>query len=283
MHYYELNCIISPNNEVNRDVLAAILAEVGFESFEETAQGLQAYIAENLYDPGAVEETIQSFPLDNVCVNYVATFIQSQNWNEEWEKHFFQPIVIDDQCVVHSSFHTHLPPATYSIVIDPKMAFGTGHHETTALMLSLLLQTDVRCKSFLDMGCGTAVLAILARMKGAHPVVAIDIDEWAYTNSLENIRLNNTDDVEVRLGGAEKLSATEKFDIIFANINRNILLRDIPIYAASMKQGAILCISGFYKEDIPALIPTCKSNQLNVNQIIEKNNWVAVEFCRTPE
>ena len=278
MDYYELNITISPNNEINRDVIASLLAGTGFESFEETAGGLKAYVAENQYDSTVVEETLQYFPLENVRIDYVANFIKSQNWNEEWEKNFFQPIVIDDQCVVHSSFHTNLPLAKYSIVIDPKMAFGTGHHETTALMLSLLLQTDVEQKSFLDMGCGTAVLAILARMKGANPVVAIDIDEWAYNNSLENICLNNTPGIEVRLGGAEKLSVTEKFDVIFANINRNILIRDIPIYAASMNCGAKLCISGFYKDDIPALLPICESNQLVVVQTVEKNNWVAVEL-----
>ncbi len=280
MNYYSLNITISPNNEICRDVLASMLADIGFESFEETESGLNAYVPENLYNKDVVEETIRLFPIEGIIIDCTADFVKSQDWNEEWEKHFFQPILIDDQCIVHSSFHKDIPSVKYDIVIDPKMAFGTGHHETTSLMLSLLLQEEVNGKSFLDMGCGTAVLAILARMKGANPVVAIDIDEWAYNNALENIRLNQTDDITVRLGGAEQITKDEQFDIVFANINRNILMRDIPVYATCMNRGTILCISGFYEEDIPVLLPVCVANQLVVQQTIKKNNWTAVRLLK---
>lgn len=163
---------------------------------------------------------------------------QSKNWNEEWEKNYFQPIVIGNECVIHSSFHQDTPEARFDILIDPKMSFGTGHHETTSLMLAELLKLDVTGKSFLDMGCGTAVLAILARMKDASPVTAIDIDEWAYENSLENIRLNHVSDITVKLGGAELLG-TETYDIILANINRNILLHDMHRYISCMHTGSL--------------------------------------------
>ena len=203
--------------------------------------------------------------------------MESKDWNEEWEKNYFKPIRIGKDCIIRASFHKHEPGYAYNIIIDPKMAFGTGNHETTFLMISEILKLDLTSKELLDMGCGTAVLAILAHMKGAGRVVAIDIDEWAYNNALENIRLNNTNDIQVALGGAEQIPAFGTFDIVFANINRNILLNDIRHYSECMKPEAFLYMSGFYVQDIPAIEEECKHNGLALLSHTEKNNWAAVK------
>jgi ribosomal protein L11 methyltransferase len=213
------------------------------------------------------------------AIEFATEVVPVQNWNEEWEKNYFQPIILGNECVIRSSFHTGTPEVKYEILIDPKMSFGTGHHETTSLMLNELLKVDVAGKSFLDMGCGTAVLAILARMKGAMPVTAIDIDEWAYTNSLENISLNSVSEIKVLLGGAELLGS-ETFDIIQANINRNILLNDIQHYAKCMHVGSSLYMSGFYLEDIPVIREEAEQNGLTYVSFTEKNRWVAVHFVK---
>jgi len=279
MNYYEIKFKIEPNTEVNRDVLAAVLAEIGFECFSENSNGIDAYISEKMYDEEKIKICVSGFPFEDTKLNFTSSFVETQNWNEEWEKNFFQPIIIKNQCVIHSSFHENVPQLPYDIIIDPKMSFGTGHHETTSLMISYLLDTDLTNKSFLDMGCGTAVLAILAKMKGAKTVVAIDIDEWAYNNSIENIKLNNTPDIDIRLGGAELLGK-EIYDVIFANINRNILLNDIHIYSSCMKSGSKLFMSGFYKEDMKMIEAECLKHKLQLVSYLEKNNWVAVETIK---
>jgi ribosomal protein L11 methyltransferase len=277
MNYYELKLAISPNTEINRDVLAASLADIGFESFVDSEEGLDAFIPEKNYSEKTIVEVLENLPLPDIRVQYRIEFIQSKDWNEEWEKNFFQPIVIDNQVVIHSSFHENIPKSPYDIVIDPKMAFGTGHHSTTSLMVSYLLELDLKNKSFLDMGCGTAVLAILARMKDANPVTAIDIDEWAYENSLENIRLNQTPDIQVALGDASLLGR-ECYDFIFANINRNILLNDIPVYVQCLHPGASLFMSGFLPEDREIITEACRKHQLKFVSYKEKNNWTAMHF-----
>jgi len=279
MDYYEVKFEIEPNTEINHDVLAAFLAEIGFESFSENSNGIDAYIPEKLYDETEIKKCISGFPLENTQLNFTSSLIETKDWNEEWEKNFFQPIIIDDRCVIHSSFHKDIPSLQYDIIIDPKMAFGTGHHETTSLMIAYMLETDIQNKSFLDMGCGTAVLAILSKMKCARSVVAIDIDEWAYNNAGENIRLNNTPDIDVRLGGAEMLG-TETFDIIFANINRNILLNDIHVYSSCMKSGSQLFMSGFYTEDMEMIKAECLKNNLQFVSYKERNKWVAIETVK---
>ncbi|GHT70852.1 ribosomal protein L11 methyltransferase [Bacteroidia bacterium] len=277
MNYYELEIVLSPNTEINRDILAALLAEIDFESFIESENGLTAYVSEKNYSKETIAGLFSDLPLPDTKVEYTINYVETQDWNEEWEKNFFQPIVIDNRCVVHSSFHKDIPTLSYDIVIDPKMAFGTGHHETTGLMISYLLQTDVKGKSFLDMGCGTAVLAILAKMRGAGRTLAIDNDEWAWRNSLENIELNRTNDIEVLLGDAGLLGR-EQFNIIFANINRNILLADIHIYASCMKQNSELYMSGFYSEDLEVIHKECEMNGLQFIDKKIKNNWTAAKF-----
>lgn len=277
-NYIEVNIKFTPSEELYADIMASILSEKGFESFTYSEDEMKAYVLESVFAESLLEEAKNEFPIA-VAITYDYQTVETKNWNEEWEKNYFQPIVLGDQCVIHSSFHHDTPHAKYDILIDPKMSFGTGHHETTSLMLAALLDSDVAGKSLLDMGCGTAVLAILARMKGANPVVAIDIDEWAYENSLENIRLNDVSDITVKLGGAELLGS-EKYDVILANINRNILLQDIQNYTSCMKDGSELLMSGFYVEDIPMIREEAERNGLTFLNHQEKNRWVAVRFVK---
>ncbi|MDY3068583.1 MAG: 50S ribosomal protein L11 methyltransferase [Parabacteroides sp.] len=279
MNYYELNFTYNSEIETSviNDILAAVLGEVGFESFTENENGLQAYISEKVYNEDAIKEVLASFPIDGVEFNYTTSYVESRDWNEEWEKNYFKPIKINNDCIIRASFHEDEPGYKYNIIIDPKMAFGTGNHATTFLMISEMLKLDLEGKELLDMGCGTAVLAILAKLKNASRVVAIDIDEWAYNNAIENIKLNHTEEIQTALGGAEKIDEFGKFDIIFANINRNILLNDMHVYKTHLKDGGTLFMSGFYTEDIPAISEECNKNGLNLVSYSEKDHWVAVK------
>ena len=198
------------------------------------------------------------------------------NWNEEWEKNF-EPIVIADACAVRAPFHKPFN-VQYEIVIEPKMSFGTGHHETTFMMLQFILENTFEGKTVLDMGCGTAVLAILAEMRGASKVDAIDIDDWCVENSEENVLRNHCKYISVKLGDASVLPTSETYDTIIANINRNILLNDMEIYSKGLKMGGELYLSGFYKEDLPIIIECCNKLGLQFVENKEKNNWIAAKF-----
>lgn len=279
MNYYEVNfTYTSPiEKEIINDILASELGEIGFESFTENDKGLQGYIPDTLYNVDTLENKLAAFPIENVSIRYDARAIESKDWNEEWEKNYFKPIRIGHECLIRASFHAPEPDYTHTIIIDPRMAFGTGNHETTYLMISEILKEDFTEKEVLDMGCGTAVLAILAHKKGASRVVGIDIDEWAYRNALDNISLNQTPEIRLALGGAEKIQDFGSFDVIFANINRNILLNDICYYKKAMKPGACLYMSGFYVEDIPLIEAECQRNGLILCAHTEKNRWVAVK------
>jgi len=278
MNYTEVRFFIEPYEEYISDLLAEELGEIGFDSFVPTEESLDAYILETAFDESKLVSLLTDFPFE-VSIEYKVTQIESKNWNEEWEKNFFEPIVIGNDCVIHSSFHKDVPKAKYDIVIDPKMAFGTGHHETTSLVIGELLKMDLEGKTLLDMGCGTAVLAILAAMRGAKDILAIDIDTWCTDNSIENIAINKIDGIEVKLGGAELLSGLH-FDIVLANINRNILLADMEQYAACLSTGGELYMSGFYKEDIPLIEAEANRNGLKLISFNEKNNWVVVKTVK---
>jgi ribosomal protein L11 methyltransferase len=278
MNYSEINFFIDPFEEYISDVLISELGEIGFDSFVSTETGLVAYALETAFDEVKLKDLLSDFPFE-ASIDYKVTQIESKNWNEEWEKHYFEPIVIGNECVIHSSFHKNVPKAKYDIVIDPKMAFGTGHHETTSLVIGRLLQMDLQDKTVLDMGCGTAVLAILAAMRGAKDIVAIDIDTWCTENSIENIDMNNIQGVDVQLGGAELLTGLH-FDIVLANINRNILLADMEQYAACLTSGGELYMSGFYVQDIPLIEGEANRNGLTLIDFHEKNNWVAVKTVK---
>lgn len=277
MNYVAIRIAIDADKAFQSDILSELLGEIGFESFTFEEGIFTAYIPQSQFDREAVTQAISDFPIA-LPTQFTHEYIEGKNWNEEWEKNYFQPIIIADKCVIHSTFHKEIPQAEYDILIDPKMAFGTGHHETTSLILAELLEIELKGKSLLDMGCGTAVLAILAAMKGASPIKAIDIDEWAYQNALENIKLNQTTQIAVELGGAERLRKEEQFDIILANINRNILLQDMSHYVDSMHKGSILYMSGFYEDDIPVIREKAEALGLHFVHFKKKNKWVAVKF-----
>ena len=278
MKYIEIRLNVKANNvSLVTDVIAALLAEAGYDSFVPDATGVCAYIPENKYSEPALQQIIDNLPID-AKVDWTCKHFADQNWNEEWEKHYFQPIVVDNECVIHSTFHTDIPDVRYKIVIDPKMAFGTGHHETTSLMLEWILRHDFEGEHVLDMGCGTAILAILARMRNAKHVTAIDIDEWAYENAKENIRLNETDRIEVLLGDKQLLHTGLSFDTVLANINRNILLNDMKQYVACMHTNSELYMSGFYVDDIAAIREEAEKNGLAFIHYKEKNRWAEVKF-----
>ena len=278
MKYFEFTFDTNPCTETVNDVLAAVLGDAGFESFIEREGGLSAYIQQSLCNEEVIKNALNEFPLPDTEITYNYVEAEDKNWNEEWEKNFFQPIVIGNRCVIHSTFHRDVPKAEYDIVINPQMAFGTGHHETTSLIISELLNSELEGKSLLDMGCGTSILAILARMRGATPCTAIDIDEWCVRNSIENIELNKVTDIDVELGDAGTLQGKGPFDVVIANINRNILLNDMKQYVACMHPGSELYMSGFYVDDIPVIREEAERNGLNFIHHQEKNHWAAVKF-----
>lgn len=278
MKYLEVTFTTHPCNETVNDVVSALAGDIGFESFVECEGGIQAYIQQALFNKEVLDEMISEFPIPNAKVEYTVKEAEDKNWNEEWEKNFFQPIIIGDRCVIHSTFHHDIPQAEYDIVINPQMAFGTGHHETTSLIIGELLDNDLQGKSLLDMGCGTSILAILARMRGAAPCTAVDIDEWCVRNSLENIELNGVDRISVFQGDASLLKDQGPFDVIIANINRNILLNDMKRYVSCMHPGSELYMSGFYVDDIPVIQAEAEHNGLRFVHHKEKKRWAAVKF-----
>ena len=278
--YTKVKFTVTPNEEYATDILASMLAEVGFESFVPTEEGVEAYVPQALYDTDAISSVVETFPLDGFGITYDSEFIEGEDWNAEWEKNYFQPIVLGEDCVIHSTFHKDIPKARYDILIDPKMAFGTGYHQTTCHMLRAILASDMTGKSVLDMGCGTALLAILARKHGATDVVAIDIDEFAYENAKENIVLNGTPDIEVRLGGAEAIKEDDCFDFVIANINRNILLMDMVNYTRCMHPGSQIFISGFYTDDMEILKEEATKHDLRFIDYAEDNRWAMMRFIK---
>ena len=278
MKYFEVTFTTSPCNETVNDVVSALAGEIGFESFVEWENGVQAYIQQSLFDEEALKSMVADFPLPDTTIEYTVVEAVDKDWNEEWEKNFFQPIVIGDRCCIHSTFHKDTPQTEYEILINPQMAFGTGHHETTSSIISELLEADLQGKSVLDMGCGTSILAILASMRGADPITAIDIDDWCVNNSRDNIALNGIENITVEWGDANLLKGRAPFDVIIANINRNILLADMAQYAACMHPGSELFMSGFYVEDIPVIQEKAESLGMEFIHHREKNNWAAVKF-----
>lgn len=278
MKYFEITFETQPCTETVNDVLAALLGEIGFESFLEYNNGIKGYVQQNAFEESALKEIVDSFPLPSTFIRYNIKEAEDKNWNEEWEKNYFQPIVIGNKCVIHSTFHKDVPTAEYDILINPQMAFGTGHHETTGLIINELLDANLKGKSLLDMGCGTSILAILGSMRGANHVTAIDIDDWCVANSGDNIKLNNINNITVELGNAGSLKGRKPFDVIIANINRNILISDMKHYVTCMKTGSELYMSGFYVEDIPFIKEEAERCGLQFIHHKENNNWAVVKF-----
>lgn len=258
------------------DILIAELGELGFDAFVETEDGFSAYVEEDKYNQQDLEEVLARYA-DFVQVEYTVQKIERQNWNEEWERNF-EPLFIGGQVSVRASFHEKPAEAKYDIVINPKMSFGTGHHETTTLMIENQLTLDHLGKRVLDMGCGTGILAIMAGELGAAEIVAVEIEDWTVENARENAELNGYGNIDVRLGGAETIAGDEPYDIILANINRNVLLEDMPAYKAVLKPEGYLLLSGFYTEDLPMIEQRCEELGLTYGSHRVKNNWVSAIF-----
>ena len=271
--YIEYRFTVKPKEPAS-DLLIAELGDVGFESFVEEEDDVLAYIQKTDWSENILEN-VQI--LDNPRYSFTHDYkeIEQENWNATWEQNF-QPIMVDDICMIRAPFHEAIN-VDYDIVIEPKMSFGTGHHETTHMMLQHILQLDVKGKIVLDMGSGTGVLAILAGMRGATTIDAIDIDNWCYLNAKENVERNNMDFISVYEGDAALLKG-KKYDLIIANINRNILLADMPKYVQSLNSGGVLLLSGFYTEDLDMITQKCVDLELKFEKNLERNNWVAAKY-----
>lgn len=284
MDYISYNFKLKPKSlsfQTGSEILIAELGNVGFESFTENEEGVIAYIQKTDWQKDLLND-VQLLQSEEIEISYEIEEIEQVNWNSEWEKNF-EPIQVDDLVSIRAPFHPDPLQMNigikYDIVIEPKMSFGTGHHETTHLMIQQLIDLDLKDKTVLDMGCGTGILAIFAEMKGAGKLDAIDIDPWCYENSKENIQRNNCKHISVFEGDASLLNK-KKYDVIIANINRNILLQDLSVYSKCLNEKGVLLLSGFYSEDIPIIDKEAVRNKLKCTKKLERNNWIGLKFVR---
>lgn len=268
--YFELNPL-QPASEI----LVAELTMIGFESFVEEANGLKAYIPINDFNKNLMDR-LQIFKNPEFTISYMVSEIEDQNWNAKWEKEY-EPVLVDNRCYIRAPFHQHRPEIDYEIIIKPQMSFGTAHHETTYQMIQYLLNEDVTDKSVLDLGTGTGVLAILAQLKGAIKIDAIDNNEWAYKNACENVMKNKADKVNVLMGEIEIINNSQ-YDLILANINKNILINNMAYMARASKKGTPVIVSGFYKNDLQELVNVALIHGLHYTKHSESNNWIAARF-----
>lgn len=273
-NYNEYTFTIEPRNPWT-EITIAMIAELPFESFVENEFGFQAYIPKELDDEQAVNAIIET--ISDAKIQYIRQEIEQQNWNAEWEKNF-DPIRVNDQCIIRADFHPTEENYPYEIIITPKMSFGTGHHETTHMMVEYILENNFLGKDILDMGCGTSILAILAMKKGANFAEAIDIDEWAVENSLENAKKNLVS-IDAKMGDSSLLGR-KHFDAIFANINKNILIKDMPKYSEVLEKDGDLYLSGLLDIDFDDILATCTENGLKFVTKKERNNWIALHFIK---
>lgn len=279
--YIETRVNLTPCDEVATDLLADALCEIGYESFVPDNEGLTAYIRQELADEAAVEAAVAELPGCERRAEVSHKFVEGRDWNSEWEKNYFQPIVVDDRCVIHSSFHTGFPKCEYDIVIDPKMAFGTGHHATTSLIIARLLDADLQGKSMIDMGTGTGILAILAAMRGASPVTAIEIDPMAHVNAVENVATNGHPEIDVLLGDASMLESLDPVELFVANINRNVITGDIAAYAQKLLPGGTMLLSGFYEEDVEIVAAAAAPYGLAPDGVTSRDRWACLRLIKT--
>lgn len=266
----------APSSDIQHDMLTTMLAEIGFDSFMDEDYALKAYCSTDSRDDMAVENLLLAPAFTDLRLLKVEE-MPDKDWNELWEASY-QPVVVNERCRVRAPFHEPDPSFEFDLVIEPKMSFGTANHETTAQIIQLMLETDFQGKEVLDMGSGTAVLAILAKKLGAVHTVAIDNDEWAYRNAFTNVDLNGVSDIDIILGDA--LSIQGQYDVVLANINRNILLRDMHYYVEAMKPGAHIIFSGFYTEDLESIKVEAERLGLHYERHLTRNNWVAAEFVK---
>jgi ribosomal protein L11 methyltransferase len=266
-----------PTSDIQHDMLTTMLGDLGFDSFMDDDMTLKAYCNEDQRDDQAVEELLRMEVFHGVKLLNVEA-MPDKDWNELWEASY-QPVVVNERCRVRAPFHEPDPNFEFDLVIEPKMSFGTANHETTAQIITLMLETDFKGKDVLDMGSGTAVLAILAKRLGAAKTLAIDNDEWAYRNAFTNCELNGINDIEIVLGDAHAIGDA-KYDVVLANINRNILLRDMHYYVEAMKPQAHIFFSGFYTEDLDSIKEEAQRLGLRYERHLSRNNWVAAEFVK---
>ncbi|MBO5848036.1 MAG: 50S ribosomal protein L11 methyltransferase [Bacteroidales bacterium] len=276
MNYYACS-FTNPENENLKDMFMELLGEIGFDSFMDTDDGFEAYCQEPALDENELNDIMQMEQFANVKL-LKKELIPDQDWNATWEASY-EPVIINEFCRIRAPFHKVEGSYKYDLVIEPKMSFGTAHHETTSQIIELMLQSDFTGLNLLDMGSGTGVLAILAKKLGSATTVAIDNDEWAYRNALDNIRLNDENDIIVELGDANSLK-DRQFDIILANINRNILLRDMKEYVKCLVDGGKIFFSGFYEEDLVLIAKEAERLGLKYSNHVTKNNWTAAVFVK---
>jgi ribosomal protein L11 methyltransferase len=273
MDYIELNCQISPIQPF-REILISDLADLGFESFVEQENGLQAYIQKDLFQ----EEWIKSLDYPEAEITFEWKLIEEENWNESWENSF-EPVIVDDTCIVKAPFHQIDKIFDYEIIISPKMSFGTGHHQTTHMMIQTILSMELEGKTVLDMGTGTGVLAILCEKREAADILAIDIEDWAYHNAIENAEINSCEKISIQKGEVS-LIQNLTFDIVLANINKNVLLTDMDAYCQSLKNGGDLILSGFFIHDNTELIEKAETLGLIFVSKTNKDEWSCLRFAK---
>ena len=294
MKYFEVTCEIRPFSQDAADVLSAMLAEIGFESFSVGEDALLAYIQQSVWNEAEMQQVVQGFCLPGVSISYAVAEAPDEDWNLVWEEEGFQPVVVSEDIVVHDVKHSDVPPAAYDILITPRLAFGTGSHATTRLILRTLARLDLEGKHVIDAGTGTGILAIMAVKRGAASVFAYDIDEWSVENTKDNLLLNHLPPqdlkdlkdfkdlkvpcVVVACGDSSLLEGCEKADLLIANINRNILLQDLPRFAASLKPKGRMILSGFYLSDVPVLTEATVQHGFSLLQTESEGEWAMLLF-----
>jgi len=274
MNYTKIIFNITPDSQENREILVAVLSDLAFESFDENETQVVGYIPGESFNFDEMNEITSTLPFS---VHTENEMIPDQNWNEVWEKNYFKPLLIGGRCLVRAPFHTEYESAEFELVIEPKMAFGTGNHETTTLMAEQILNMDLTGKTVLDMGCGTGILGMLASLKGAKSITAIDIETWSFESTVENARLNNISNLEAKLGDATLLGS-ESYEVIFANIHKNVIINDLPAYENVLQSSGRLYLSGFYTHDMADVKVRAESLGLLETGFQEKNNWVVYSF-----
>lgn len=274
MIYTKITFKLTPDSEENREILVAVLSDLAFESFDETEDHVEGYVPGESFNMEEMQHITATLPF---AVETDLEIIPDQNWNEVWEKNYFQPLLIGGRLLVRAPFHVVEEKAEFELVIEPKMAFGTGNHETTTLMAEQILDMNLNNKTVLDMGCGTGILGMLASLKGAKSVTAIDIDKWSYESTVENAQLNNIHNLEAKLGDASLLGE-ETYQVIFANIHKNVIINDMPAYVKVLQPEGRLYLSGFYREDMPDIKAKAESLGLRETGFKESNNWVVYLF-----
>ena len=274
MRYYEVKFTIEPYLDAYADVLSSSLAEIGFESFVPTNDGLDAYIQQDLFDAEKLSQTMEDFPIQGLLIGYDIAEAEYEDWNAVWEEEGFHPIVIDDNIIIHDVKHSDVPNLPYDITISPKLAFGTGSHQTTRMIIRELSELELKDKKVIDAGTGTGILSIMCIKRGASEVFAYDIDEWSVENTKDNLLLNGIyNKVHVELGDVTILGKASNADLIIANINRNILLNDLPFFCSKLKNKGLLLISGFYTEDSYLLIEAANNIGLILVKRDTEDNW----------